>query len=143
MRPSSADTSEPASTKRKMLSMKKRTSCPSSRNFSAIVRPETATRTRAPRGPFTCPSTSAGLSTTAARVHAVETAGQAVGGVHRDRAHPVVAEVLLHLCDELAVLAGDRDAQRVVDGGQRGAAEDGVDDHASDLDHLAGDRRRG
>src|SRR5947209_4927116 len=51
MRPSSADTSEPACTKRKMLSMKKRTSCPSSRNFSAIVSPESATRRRAPGGP--------------------------------------------------------------------------------------------
>src|SRR5204863_482064 len=37
MRPSSADTSEPACTKRKMLSMKSSTSAPSSRKYSAIV----------------------------------------------------------------------------------------------------------
>ena len=42
MRPRSADTSEPACTKRKMLSMKNRTSWPSSRKYSAIVRPDSA-----------------------------------------------------------------------------------------------------
>ncbi len=43
MRPRSADTSEPACTKRKMLSMKSSTSWPpSSRKYSAIVRPRQA-----------------------------------------------------------------------------------------------------
>ena len=49
MRPRSADTSEPACTKRKMLSTKSSTSWPrSSRKCSAIVRPESATRRREP-----------------------------------------------------------------------------------------------
>ena len=59
MRPSSADTSEPACTKRKMLSMKSSTSWPpSSRKYSAIVRPDKATRRRAPGGSFIWPNTS-------------------------------------------------------------------------------------
>src|SRR5215204_3952521 len=49
MRPKSADTSEPACVKRKMLSTKRSTSSPSSRKYSATVRPESATRRRAPR----------------------------------------------------------------------------------------------
>ena len=64
MRPSSADTSEPACTKRKMLSMKRRTSWPWSRKYSAIVRPERPTRRRAPGGSFIWPKTSATLSMT-------------------------------------------------------------------------------
>src|SRR3989442_6702971 len=48
MRPSKADTSEPAWVKRKMLSMKRSTSCPSSsRKYSATVRPDRPTRRRA------------------------------------------------------------------------------------------------
>src|ERR1035441_6612531 len=51
MRPSSADTSEPACVKRKMLSMKSSTSCPSSsRKYSATVSPVRPTRRRAPGG---------------------------------------------------------------------------------------------
>src|ERR1700744_1814267 len=50
MRPRSADTSEPAWVKRKMLSMKSSTSLPSwSRKYSATERPGSATRAR-PRG---------------------------------------------------------------------------------------------
>ena len=50
-------------------------------------------------------------------------AREAVGGVHGDRAHAVVAEVLLHLADERACLAVRRrsvsvDLERVVDLGQ-------------------------
>jgi hypothetical protein len=60
MRPSSADTSEPAWVKRKMLSTKKSTSWPSSsRKYSAWVRPDRATRARAPGGSFIWPNTSA------------------------------------------------------------------------------------
>ena len=61
MRPSSAETSDPACTKRKMLSMKSSTSPPSpwSRKYSAIVRPVSATRRRAPGGSFIWPKTSA------------------------------------------------------------------------------------
>src|SRR5829696_2852107 len=67
MRPSSADTSEPACTKRKMLSMKSSTSWPpSSRKYSAIVRPVSATRMRAPGGSFIWPKTSIVLSMTPA-----------------------------------------------------------------------------
>ena len=62
MRPSSAETSEPAWTKRKMLSMKSRTSWPWSRKYSAIVRPDRPTRRRAPGGSFIWPKTSATLS---------------------------------------------------------------------------------
>ena len=65
MRPSSAETSEPACTKRKMLSMKSSTSWPpSSRKYSAIVRPLRPTRRRAPGGSFICPYTSAVFSIT-------------------------------------------------------------------------------
>ena len=59
MRPSSADTSEPAWVKRKMLSTKNSTSWPWSRKCSATVRPERPTRARAPGGSFICPYTSA------------------------------------------------------------------------------------
>src|SRR5680860_532473 len=53
MRPRRADTSEPACTKRKMLSMKSSTSRPIfSRKYSAMVRPESPTRRRAPGGSF-------------------------------------------------------------------------------------------
>src|SRR3954471_11550439 len=65
MRPSSADTSEPACTKRKMLSMKSSTSWPpSSRKYSAMVKPDSATRMRAPGGSFIWPNTSTVLSRT-------------------------------------------------------------------------------
>ena len=74
------------------------------------------------------------------------TAGQAVGGVHRDRAHAVVAEVLLDLAHEhallraradplcllLAVRLGARDRDRVVDLGQA-VGEDRLDHDALDL----------
>jgi hypothetical protein len=51
MRPRSADTSDPAWVKRKMLSMKRSTSFFSaSRKYSATVRPLSATRRRAPGG---------------------------------------------------------------------------------------------
>ena len=67
----------------------------------------------------------------AAGVDDLHAAGEAVGRVHRDRAHAVVAEVLLHLADEDAVLAAvDRD--RVVDLGEL-LGEDGLDHDALDL----------
>ena len=72
-----------------------------------------------------------------------EPAGETVGGVHGDGAHPVVPEVLLDLGDEVAIVAGDPDAQRVVDRRQRAAVEGGVDDDAADLDHLAAGRDGG
>src|SRR5262249_19579082 len=49
MRPSSAETSEPAWVKRKMLSTKNSTSWPWSRKYSATVRPDSPTRARARR----------------------------------------------------------------------------------------------
>jgi hypothetical protein len=58
MRPRSADTSEPAWVKRKMLSTKSSTSCFStSRKYSAMVRADSATRARAPGGSFIWPNT--------------------------------------------------------------------------------------
>ena len=60
MRPSSADTSELAWVKRKMLSMKSSTSLPSSsRKYSAAVSAVRPTRARAPGGSFIWPNTSA------------------------------------------------------------------------------------
>ena len=74
----------------------------------------------------------------AARVDADDAARQAVGRVHGDRAHAIVAEVLLHLCDEDArrVACGDLDLERRVDLGEP-VGEDGVDDDALDLDDPA------
>src|SRR6186997_1846803 len=65
IRPRSADTSEPAWVNRKMLSMNRRTSRPSSsRKYSAIVRPVSPTRWRAPGGSFIWPNTNAVLAMT-------------------------------------------------------------------------------
>src|ERR671929_179324 len=126
MRPRRAETSEPACTKRKMLSMKRSTSWPSSsRKYSAIVRPDSATRMRAPGGSFIWPKTSIVLSMTPDSVISSHRSLPS-----RDRAHAIVAEVLLHLADEHlpVVLDGDR----VVDLGQL-VREDGFDDDALDL----------
>ena len=66
MRPSSADTSELACVKRKMLSTKRSTSWPSkSRKYSATVSPVSPTRARAPGGSFICPYTSVHLESPA------------------------------------------------------------------------------
>jgi hypothetical protein len=63
---------------------------------------------------------------------------QPIGRAHRDRAHPVVAEVLLDFESQgVAVLEGDLDA--VVDLGQLFRRELDVDHRAGDLD----DRPRG
>ena len=64
----------------------------------------------------------------------------AVGRLHRHRAHAVLAQVLLHLGDDVDLLAGRQrrdDANRVVDRGQMAALELDVDDGADDLDDLA------
>ena len=61
----SADTSEPACVKRKILSTKRSTSLPPlSRKYSAIVSPARATLIRAPGGSFICPNTMVVLSIT-------------------------------------------------------------------------------
>jgi hypothetical protein len=66
MRPSSADTSELACVKRKMLSTNRSTSWPSkSRKYSATVSPVSPTRARAPGGSFICPYTSVHLESLA------------------------------------------------------------------------------
>ena len=75
-----------------------------------------------------------------AHVLDVGAAGDAVGGVHRHGADPVVPEVLLDLGDQVdrgaAVLLGDlRCAGRCRC--SELAVEDGVDDDALDLDDLA------
>ncbi len=60
MRPRSADTSEPACEKRKMLSTNSSVSAPvASRNHSHMVRADRATRSRAPGGSFIWPNTMA------------------------------------------------------------------------------------
>src|SRR6478672_11790092 len=65
MRPSSVETSEPAWVKRKMLSIKSRTSCfCTSRKYSAIVSADSATRRRVPGGSSIWPKTSAVFSMT-------------------------------------------------------------------------------
>ena len=65
MRPSNVETSLPAWTKRKILSINSSTSlCSWSRKYSAMVRPDSATRIRTPGDSFICPKTSAVLSDT-------------------------------------------------------------------------------
>ena len=68
----------------------------------------------------------------AAGVDDLHAAREAVGRVHGDRAHAVVAEVLLHLADEDPLVAAAVDGDRVVDLGKL-AGEDGLDDDALDL----------
>jgi hypothetical protein len=63
--------------------------------------------------------------------------GEAVGRRHRDRADPVVAEVLLDLADQRQI-AFALDLDRVVDRGKPAGRELDVDDRSGDLDHLAG-----
>ena len=58
MRPSSADTSEPACVNRKFVDEEQH-SWPWSRKCSATVRPDRPTRARAPGGSFIWPNTSA------------------------------------------------------------------------------------
>ena len=73
-----------------------------------------------------------------AGVDDVDAARETVGRVHRDGADAIVAEVLLHLRDQLAraaVLVGHLDRERVVDLGQSGR-EHGVEHDALDLDDL-------
>ena len=75
-----------------------------------------------------------------ARVDDVRPTRETVGRVHGDRAHAVVAEVLLHLRDERrgrAVGPVDLDLDGVEDLGQA-VGEDRVDHDALDLDDLAG-----
>ena len=50
-------------------------------------------------------------------VSSISSPREAVRGVHRDGADTVVAEMLLHLGDQLAAVGGD--AERAVDRGQR------------------------
>ena len=73
------------------------------------------------------------------RVDDLDAAGEPVGRLHRDGADAIVAEMLLHLRDQLAraaVLLGNLDAERVVDLGEL-VREDGVEHDALDLDDLA------
>ena len=75
-----------------------------------------------------------------ARVDDVRPTRETVGGIHGDRAHAVVAEVLLHLRNERRgrpVGSVDLDLDGVEDLGQA-VREDRVDHDALDLDDLAG-----
>src|SRR4029079_18720068 len=58
-----------------------------------------------------------------------------VGRLHRDRSHPVLAEMLLDLDDDVDILG--LDADRVVDLRQMPACELHVHDRADDLHDLA------
>ena len=74
----------------------------------------------------------------AARVDHLGAAREPVGGVHRDRADAVVAQVLLHLEHEpggVALLAGllELDLERVVDLGELAVGEGHLDDDALHL----------
>jgi hypothetical protein len=75
------------------------------------------------------------------RVVDLEPARKTVGRVHRHSTDAVVAEMLLHLCDQRAcLLVSERrnlDPQRGVDLGET-LGEHGVDHDALDLDDLAG-----
>src|SRR5947208_1389192 len=130
MRPRSADTSEPACVKRKMLSTKRRTSWPSaSRKYSATVSAERATRARAPGGLAGIGEVVRGLDGAgfvdrpadhvenaaeraaadghhdrAARVGDDHVANESVGRIHGDRAHRRLTEVLGHLENEVVLL---------------------------------------
>ena len=70
-----------------------------------------------------------------ARVDDLRPACETVGRVHCDGADAIVAEMLLHLRDQLAVVG--LDAERAVDRGQP-VREDGVENDALDLDDAAG-----
>jgi len=80
-----------------------------------------------------------------ARVEHVDAAGEAVGRVHRHRADAVVAQMLLHLCDQRAraraVLAPNLELEGGVDLRQA-AGEHDVEHDALDLDDLADVRVR-
>ena len=64
----------------------------------------------------------------------VDAPREAVGRVHGDRADAVVAEVLLHLGDQVVAVHGD--AEGAVDLGEI-VREERVDDDALDFDHFA------
>ncbi len=64
-------------------------------------------------------------------------AREAVGRIHRDRADPVLAEVLLHFEHE-RVEAFALDDERVEDVGHALGRKLGVNDGADDLDDLSG-----
>ncbi len=66
-----------------------------------------------------------------------DAARESVRGGHRDRADPVVAQVLLHFADQ-RVLAFPKDLDGVVDGRQSAGGEFDVDDGSGDLDDPAG-----
>src|SRR5204863_8924874 len=72
-----------------------------------------------------------------AGVEDVDAPRETVGRVHRDGAQPVVAEVLLDLCDQVGLVVAPRDPQRRVDLRQP-VREDRVDDDALDLEQLSG-----
>jgi hypothetical protein len=74
------------------------------------------------------------MSPTGTEIDDVQPAREPVGRVHRDCAHPVVAEVLLHLCYHIAVVRGD--AERAVDLREL-VGKERVDDDALDLDYFA------
>ena len=87
MRPRSADTSEPACEKRKMLSTNSSVSAPvASRNHSHMVRADRATRRRAPGGSFIWPNT--------------------IAVCDEDRAAGVADLGFLHFQPEVVALAG-------------------------------------
>ena len=82
-----------------------------------------------------------GIEIGAPRVDDTHPAAHAVGRLHRDRAHAVLAEMLLDLRDDVDRVAGiarlRHDADGVIDRRQVPAREFDVDHGADDLDDLA------
>jgi hypothetical protein len=137
-RPSSEDTSEPACTKRKMLSMKSSTSRPSSRKYSAMVTPVRPTRRRAPGGSFIWPKTITVLSMTPDSrhlAHQVVALAAALAHAGEDR---VAAVELGHVVDQLLddhrlAHAGAAEDAGLAAAGERGDQVDHLDAGLEDL----------
>ena len=150
MRPSSAETSDPACVKRKMLSMKRRTSRPSSRKNSAIVRPVRPTRRRAPGGSFIWPKTMTVLSMTPDSIISCEQVVALAGALAHAREDGVAAVLLGDVADELLDDDGLADAGAAEDADLAALREgaDEVDDLDAGLEDLGRgrlllERRRG
>src|SRR5919107_869733 len=136
MRPSSAETSEPACTKRKMLSMKRSTSCPSSsRKYSAIVRPDSATRMRAPGGSFIWPKTSIVFSRTPdSFISSQRSLPSRERSPTPQKADMLLGEVVDELLDEDGL--ADAGAAEEADLAALGVGREEVDDLDAGLEHL-------
>ena len=138
MRPRRVDTSEPACTKRKMLSTNSSTSWFfTSRKYSAMVRADRATRRRTPGGSSIWPNTRAALSSTPALLHLEEEVGALTGaladaGEHR-HATELRGDPADHLRDEHGLAHAGAAEQADLAALQVGGEE--VDDLDAGLEH--------